>query len=146
MSVIRKSTFCRSTIWSFQNTVVPIFNVTLQKLQVDSEILSFCWKEMFLLDFFSFCRRCVRPFTTIFLLPNLLESFSVWYSIKPFGIFFGHLVYFPRLGMFGPRKIWQPLQKVHSFRCWDKNVWYENTGEKKSGFVYLHLHKIPFDI
>jgi hypothetical protein len=26
----------------------------------------------------------------------------------PFGIFCGYLVYFPPLGYFGPRKIWQP--------------------------------------
>jgi hypothetical protein len=26
----------------------------------------------------------------------------------PFGIFCGHLLYFPQFGMFGPRKIWQP--------------------------------------
>jgi hypothetical protein len=29
-------------------------------------------------------------------------------NIGPFGIVCGHLVYFSRFGMFGPRKIWQP--------------------------------------
>jgi hypothetical protein len=37
------------------------------------------------------------------------EYFSlIWYNLYPFGIFCGHLVYFSRFGMFGPRKIWQP--------------------------------------
>jgi hypothetical protein len=40
---------------------------------------------------------------------DLLEYFTaVWFNLWPFGIFCGHLVYFPRFGMFGPRKIWQP--------------------------------------
>jgi hypothetical protein len=33
---------------------------------------------------------------------------SIWYNLWPFVIVFGHLSYFPRFGMFGPRKIWQP--------------------------------------
>jgi hypothetical protein len=38
-----------------------------------------------------------------------------WNILRPFGIYGrlvyvvgGHLVYFSRFGMFGPRKIWQP--------------------------------------
>jgi hypothetical protein len=39
-----------------------------------------------------------------------LEYFmAIWYNLWPLGIVCGHLLYFPRLGMFGPRKIWQPL-------------------------------------
>jgi hypothetical protein len=34
-----------------------------------------------------------------------------WYNLWPFGIVCGHLVYFLRFGMFGPRKIWQPCLK-----------------------------------
>jgi hypothetical protein len=34
---------------------------------------------------------------------------AIWYNVWPFGIVCGHLVYFPRFGMFGSRKIWQPL-------------------------------------
>jgi hypothetical protein len=38
-----------------------------------------------------------------------LEYFTaIWYNLLPFGIVCGHLVYFLRFGMFGPRKIWQP--------------------------------------
>jgi hypothetical protein len=33
---------------------------------------------------------------------------TIWYNIGLFGIVCGHLVYFSRFGMFGPRKIWQP--------------------------------------
>jgi hypothetical protein len=33
---------------------------------------------------------------------------AIWYNVWPFGIVCGHLVYFSRFGMFGPRKIWQP--------------------------------------
>jgi hypothetical protein len=33
---------------------------------------------------------------------------TIWNNLWPFGIICGHLVYFPRFGMFGPRKIWQP--------------------------------------
>jgi hypothetical protein len=37
-----------------------------------------------------------------------LEYFKAsWYNVWPFGIVCGHLVYFLRFGMFGPRKIWQ---------------------------------------
>jgi hypothetical protein len=47
-----------------------------------------------------------------------LEYFTaIWHNLQPFGIVCGHLVYFSRFGMFGPRKIWQPcspafLEKV----------------------------------
>jgi hypothetical protein len=38
-----------------------------------------------------------------------LEYFTaIWYNLWPFGIVIGHLLYFSRFGMFGPRKIWQP--------------------------------------
>jgi hypothetical protein len=38
-----------------------------------------------------------------------LEYFmAIWYNVWPFGIACGHLLYFSRFGMFGPRKIWQP--------------------------------------
>jgi hypothetical protein len=38
-----------------------------------------------------------------------LEYFTaLWYILWPFAIICGHLVYFSRFGMFGPRKIWQP--------------------------------------
>jgi hypothetical protein len=38
-----------------------------------------------------------------------LEYFTaIWHNVWPFGIVCGHLVYFSRFGMFGPRKIWQP--------------------------------------
>jgi hypothetical protein len=38
-----------------------------------------------------------------------LDYFTViWYNLWPFGIVCSHLVYFSRVGMFGPRKIWQP--------------------------------------
>jgi hypothetical protein len=30
---------------------------------------------------------------------------AIWYNLWPFGIICGHLVYFSRFGMFGPRKI-----------------------------------------
>jgi hypothetical protein len=43
-------------------------------------------------------------FTTIW---NILRTFGIlyfWYSLWSFGIFF-------RLGMFGPRKIWQPCSR-----------------------------------
>jgi hypothetical protein len=33
---------------------------------------------------------------------------TMWYNIGLFGIVCGHLVYFFRFGMYGPRKIWQP--------------------------------------
>jgi hypothetical protein len=37
-----------------------------------------------------------------------LEYFmAIWYNLWPFGIVCGHLLYFSRSGMFGPRKIWQ---------------------------------------
>jgi hypothetical protein len=31
---------------------------------------------------------------------------AIWYTLWPFGIVFGHFVYFSHFGMFGPRKIW----------------------------------------
>jgi hypothetical protein len=34
---------------------------------------------------------------------------TIWYNIWPIRIVCGHLIYFFRFGMFGPRKIWQPL-------------------------------------
>jgi hypothetical protein len=38
-----------------------------------------------------------------------LEYFTtIWYNLQPFDIVCGHLVYFFRFGMLGPRKIWQP--------------------------------------
>jgi hypothetical protein len=37
---------------------------------------------------------------------------DIWYTLWPFGIVCGNLVYFSRFGMFGPRKIWQPWKKV----------------------------------
>jgi hypothetical protein len=38
-----------------------------------------------------------------------LEYFiATWYNLRPFVIVCGHLLYFSRFGMFGPRKIWQP--------------------------------------
>jgi hypothetical protein len=38
-----------------------------------------------------------------------LEYFmAIWYTLWPFGIVCGHLLYFSRFGMFGPRKVWQP--------------------------------------
>jgi hypothetical protein len=42
---------------------------------------------------------------------------TIWnmlrYNLWPFGIVRGHLVYFLRFGMFGPRKIWQPCDEQH---------------------------------
>jgi hypothetical protein len=34
---------------------------------------------------------------------------AIWYTLWPFGIVCGHLVYFSQFGMFRPRKIWQHL-------------------------------------
>jgi hypothetical protein len=33
---------------------------------------------------------------------------AIWYIWWPVGIFNGYVVYFPRFGVFLPRKIWQP--------------------------------------
>jgi hypothetical protein len=33
---------------------------------------------------------------------------AIWYSLRLFGIVCGHLAYFSRFGVFGPRKVWQP--------------------------------------
>jgi hypothetical protein len=42
-----------------------------------------------------------------------LEYFTaIWYNLWPLGIVCGHLVYFLRFGMFGPRKIWQPCTQL----------------------------------
>jgi hypothetical protein len=42
-----------------------------------------------------------------------LEYFTaIWFNLWPFGIVCGHLVYFLRFGMFGPRKIWQPCHTL----------------------------------
>jgi hypothetical protein len=45
----------------------------------------------------------------------LVYFMTIWNILRPNGIFNGHLVvfvfilvHFPRFGMFGPRKIWQP--------------------------------------
>jgi hypothetical protein len=47
------------------------------------------------------------------ILDDHLEYFTViWYNLSPFGIVCGHLVYFSKFGMFGPRKIWQPWEEV----------------------------------
>ena len=46
---------------------------------------------------------------TVHLFYDRLEQFTaIWYNLRSFGIVCGHLVYFLRFGMFGPRKIWQP--------------------------------------
>jgi hypothetical protein len=38
-----------------------------------------------------------------------LEYFmAIWYNLGPFGMVCGHLLYFPQLGVYGQRKIWQP--------------------------------------
>jgi hypothetical protein len=45
---------------------------------------------------------------------DYLEYFtSIWYYLWPFGMIFGHLVLFSQIGMFGPRKIWQPWRGLH---------------------------------
>jgi hypothetical protein len=38
---------------------------------------------------------------------NILRPFGL-HNLQPFGVLCGHLVYFFRFGMFGPRKLWQP--------------------------------------
>jgi hypothetical protein len=40
---------------------------------------------------------------------------AIWSNLWPFGIACGYI--FPRFGMFGPRKIWQPCLYVGSFNC-----------------------------
>jgi hypothetical protein len=37
---------------------------------------------------------------------------SIWYNLWPFGIICGHLVYFSRFGVFGPRKSGNPVDEV----------------------------------
>jgi hypothetical protein len=39
---------------------------------------------------------------------HLVDFMVMWYNVWPFGVVCGPLVYFPRFGMFGPRKLWQP--------------------------------------
>jgi hypothetical protein len=41
---------------------------------------------------------------------------AIWYNLWPFCIVCGHLVYFLRFRMFGPRKIWQPWY-VGTYKC-----------------------------
>jgi hypothetical protein len=54
-----------------------------------------------------------------------LEYFTaIWCRLFKFGIVCGHLLYFSRFGMFGPRKIWQPWFRavfclVTKSRCLD---------------------------
>jgi hypothetical protein len=54
---------------------------------------------------------------------HLVYYTTVWYDLWPLGTVFSHLVYFPRLGMFGPIKIWQP--RLHS-------------KSRPGGVVYIH--------
>jgi hypothetical protein len=43
---------------------------------------------------------------------RLVYLVAVWYSLWPFGIVYGRLLYFPVFVCYvGPRKIWQPW-------CW----------------------------
>jgi hypothetical protein len=39
---------------------------------------------------------------------NMECLMAIWYNLWQFGIVCGHWVYFFHIGMFGPRKIWQP--------------------------------------
>jgi hypothetical protein len=39
---------------------------------------------------------------------------TIIYNIRLFGFVCGHLVYFTRIGLFGPRKIWQPCFVVRA--------------------------------
>jgi hypothetical protein len=44
---------------------------------------------------------------------------TIWNILQPFGIIYGclvcgHLEYFSRFGMFGPRQIWQPCSTAVS--------------------------------
>jgi hypothetical protein len=46
-----------------------------------------------------------------------LEYFTaIRYNLWPFGIVCGHLGYFSRFGMFGPKNIWQPGLSLPSRR------------------------------
>jgi hypothetical protein len=48
-----------------------------------------------------------------------LEYFmAVWYSLWPFGIVCGHLLYSSQFGMFGPRNIWQPCPAQELRMTW----------------------------
>jgi hypothetical protein len=50
-----------------------------------------------------------------------LEYFTaIWYILWTFGMICGHLVYFSRFGMFGPRKIWQPWLVKLFAKLWEK--------------------------
>jgi hypothetical protein len=42
---------------------------------------------------------------------NLEYFTAIWYNLWPFCMVCGHLVYFFKFGIFGARKIWQPLCK-----------------------------------
>jgi hypothetical protein len=47
---------------------------------------------------------------------HLKYFMATWFNFWPLGIVFGHLLFFPHFGMFGPRKIWQPCHFVdHGF-------------------------------
>jgi hypothetical protein len=45
---------------------------------------------------------------------HLEYSMTVWYNLWPVGRVCGHLLYFCRFGMFGPRKIWQTCSYLHT--------------------------------
>jgi hypothetical protein len=51
---------------------------------------------------------------------HLIYFTAKLYILCPFGIVCVHVVYFSRLGMFGPRKIWQPWL---AFLNWPDLVW-----------------------
>jgi hypothetical protein len=89
---------------------------------------------------------------------NILRPFGIpnWW---PFGIVFGHLVYFSNLGMFGPRKIWQPWwqqQKDPHFlflfclkmgsRGDSTNEWRENKQKSKTSLCFPALKKYTFTL
>jgi hypothetical protein len=45
---------------------------------------------------------------------HLEYCMAIRYNLWPFGIVCGHLLYFSRFGMFGPRKICQPCLGIDS--------------------------------
>jgi hypothetical protein len=47
---------------------------------------------------------------------SLVYSMDIWNILRPFGIFHGHLVYFPPLWYIVLRKIWQPWY-VYMYVC-----------------------------
>jgi hypothetical protein len=50
--------------------------------------------------------RALPRMSNVVLFYDHLEYFTaIWYTLWPFGIVCGNLVYFSRFGMFGPRKI-----------------------------------------